>query len=72
MRTAKGLVKDIGTGETRGTKELDSALTGVTDPDVYINICTHYLRLKDTNKQDILDDTSLVRRLILFEHCLNT
>ena len=72
FRTAKELVKDIVTGETRGAKELDSALTGVTDPDVYINICTHYLRLKDTIKQEILEETTLVRRLRLFEQCLNT
>ena len=72
FRTAKEMVKDIVSSEARNAKELDSALTGVTDPDAYVNICTHYLRLKDTVKQEILEETTLTRRLRLFEQCLNT
>ena len=71
FRTAKDLVKDIVGGETKTSKELDGALTGVSDPDVYVNICTHYMRLKDTIKQQILEETVLTRRLRLFEQCLN-
>lgn len=72
FRTAKELVREIVTGETRNAKELDNALTGVSDPDVYVNICTHFLRLKDDIKQEILEETSLVKRLNFFETCLNT
>ena len=72
FRTAKELVKEIVSGEGRGSKELDGALTGVSDPDKYINVCTHFLRLKDEVKQQILEETTLVKRLRLFEQCLNT
>ena len=72
FRTAKELVKEIAGGEGKISKEMDSALTGVSDPDAYINICAHYMRLRDEVKQELLEETSLVRRLRLFEQCLNT
>ena len=72
FRTAKELVKDISGGETKAAKELDAALTGVSDPDSYINICAHQLRLRDEVKQELLEEPVLVRRLRLFEQCLNT
>ena len=72
FRTAKELVKDILSGESKTSKDLDAALTGVSDPDVYINVCAHQMRLKDVIKQELLEECSLVKRLRLFEQCLNT
>ena len=72
FRTAKDMVREIVSGEGKMSKEMDAALTGVTDPDTYINICSHYLRLKDDVKQALLEETSLIERLTLFEQCLNT
>ena len=72
FRTAKEMVKEIVSGDGKISKELDTALTGVSDPDVYINICVHQMRLRDEIKQELLEETSLVRRLRLFEQCLNT
>ena len=72
FRTAKELVKDLLSGESKVSKDLDAALTGVADPDTYINVCAHYLRLKDAVKQELLEENNLVRRLRLFEQCLNT
>ena len=72
FRTAKELVKDILSGESKTSKDLDAALTGVSDPDVYINVCAHQLRLKDVIKQELLEECNLVKRLRLFEQCLNT
>ena len=72
FRTAKELVKDILSGESKTSKDLDAALTGVSDPDVYINVCAHQMRLKDVIKQELLEECNLVKRLRLFEQCLNT
>ena len=72
FRTAKELVKDIVGGDSKISKELDAALTGISDPDTYINVCTHQMRLKDVIKQELLEENNLVRRLRFFEQCLNT
>ena len=72
FRTAKDLVRDIVAGESKTSKELDSALTGITDYDAYVNVCTHFLRLRDDLKQKILEENRVVNRLRLFEQCLNT
>ncbi len=72
FRTAKELVKEIVGSESKSAKELDAALTGISDPDTYINVCAHHLRLRDPVKQELLEETVLVRRLRLFEQCLNT
>ena len=69
FRTAKELVKEILGSETKVAKELEAALTGVADPDAYINICAHHLHLRDVVKQELLEETVLVRRLRLFEQC---
>ncbi len=67
FRTAKQLVRDIVAGESRISKELDSALTGVADPDAYINICAHYLRLREDFKQELLETQELSARFEKFE-----
>lgn len=71
FRTAKDLVKDIVVGEGKISKELESVLSSIADPDSYINVCAHNMRLKDTVKQRLLEENILVERLKLFERCLN-
>lgn len=71
FRTAKELVKDIVSGDGKISKELEAALSVITDIDTYINICTHYLRLNEEAKQGILEETRVVDRLRLFELRLN-
>ncbi len=73
FRTAKELVSEIvSAGEGKAIKELGATLIGVSDPDAYINLCAHHLRLRDEVKQELLEETVLVRRLRKFEQCLNT
>ncbi len=72
FRTAKDLVRDIVASDGKIAKEIDNALTGITDCDVYVNVCANYLRLKDELKQSLLEETRVPERLRLFEQCLNT
>lgn len=72
FRIAKDLVKEIVAGESKISRELDSALTGIADCDAYINICSHHLRLREDIKQKLLEVNEVPERLKLFEECLNT
>ncbi|MDE6676966.1 MAG: LON peptidase substrate-binding domain-containing protein, partial [Clostridia bacterium] len=71
FRTAKDLVSDIVQADGKIAKELENALTGITDYDAYINVCAHYLRLKDDVKQKLLEENRIPARFKLFEQCLN-
>ena len=71
FRTAKDMVREIVSAEGKVSKELESALTGITDYDAYINVCAYHLRLKDEIKQKLLEENRVPRRLKLFEQCLN-
>ena len=71
FRTAKELVKEIVSSDGKISKEVDAALSTIGDIDAYINVCVHYMRLKDEVKQTLLEENDLVRRLRLFERCLN-
>ena len=71
FRTAKDLVSDIVQADGKIAKELENALTGITDYDAYINVCSHFLRLKDDVKQKLLEENRVSARLKLFEQCLN-
>ncbi len=71
FRTAKELVKDIVLGDGKISKELENALTTLTDIDAYINVCAYQMRLKEEIKQQLLEEENLVHRLRLFERCLN-
>ncbi len=70
FRIAKDLVREIIAGDARNSKDLEAAVTGIADIDVYINVCTHHLRLKEEFKQALLEEDKLVPRLELFERCL--
>ena len=71
FRTAKELVKEIVGCDGKLSKEVDAALATIGDIDTYINVCVHYMRIKDEVKQQLLEENDLVRRLRLFERCLN-
>ena len=72
FRTAQELVRELTELAGKLGKDMDSALTGVSDPDVFINICTHFLHTNDVTKQAILEETDLPRRLSAFVSCLNS
>ncbi len=70
FRSARELVHELTQTDVRLTKDVEGALIGVTDIDEYINVCTYYLHIREELKQEILEETDLVRRLRLFEQCL--
>ncbi len=71
FRTAKDLVKDIVAQNGRVSKELESKLSTIGDIDEYINVCAGSMRIREEVKQQLLEEEHLVRRLKLFERCLN-
>ncbi len=71
FRTAKELVRDVAASDGRLSKETETLLSVLGDMDAYINVCAHAMRLKDEVKQQLLEENVLVRRLRIFEKCLN-
>ncbi len=66
LRAAKSLVKEISACDGKISKELEITLSAIHDADIYINFCSHYLRLKESLKQELLEETFLPKRLELF------
>ncbi len=71
FRTAKELVRELTETENKISKELENVLVGIADIDVYINVCTYHLRIREERKLEILEEANAVRRLRLFEQSLN-
>ncbi len=71
LRTAKELVRSIVESEGKISRELENSLATITDVDVYINICSNYLRLQEERKQELLEETNLEARLKLFTQRLS-
>ncbi len=71
FRTAKELVRELTETENKISKELENVLVGIADIDVYINVCTYHLRIREERKLEILEEENAVRRLRLFEQSLN-
>ncbi len=67
FRTVKSLMQEVVAGDGKISKDVGAALTGVADIDAYIDIGAHYLRLKDEDKQKLLEENVLLSRLRLFE-----
>lgn len=63
LRAAKGIVKEIAECDGKISKEVESTLAVIRDADIYINFAAHYLRMKETLKQAILEETYLPKRL---------
>ena len=66
LRAAKGLVKEISECDGKISKEVESTLATIRDAEIYINFAAHYLRLKETLKQALLEETYLPKRIELF------
>lgn len=71
FRTAKELVREIVAGDGKFSKEFEATVSVLTDIDAYIDACAHNMRLKEETKQQLLGEDRLLRRLKLFEQCLN-
>ncbi len=71
FRTAKELVREIVAGDGKFSKEFEATVSVLTDIDAYIDVCAHNMRLKEETKQQLLGEDRLLRRLKLFEQCLN-
>ena len=57
LRAAKSLVKEISECDGKISKEVESTLATIRDAEIYINFAAHYLRLKETLKQSLLEET---------------
>lgn len=66
LRAAKGLVKEITECDGKISKEVEATLASIRDADIYINFCAHYLRIKESLKQQILEETYLPKRMAQF------
>lgn len=66
LRAAKGLVKEIVECDGKISKEVESTLATIRDAEVYINFCSHYLRIQESRKQYLLEETYLPKRLDVF------
>ncbi len=71
FRTARELVKDIVALDGKISKDLDATLSTIGNIDEYINVCAYNMRIREDVKQQLLEEENLVRRLKLFERCLN-
>lgn len=71
FRTAKDMIREIQITESKFPKEILSALESCADPDVFINIASSNLRIREDVKQELLEENYLPSRLRLFEKCLN-
>ena len=66
LRAAKGLVKEIVECDGKISKEVESTLATIRDAEVYINFCAHYLRIQESRKQYLLEETYLPKRMDVF------
>lgn len=71
FRTAKALVKDVLSADGKISKEVSVKLERTNDPDAYVDICAYSMRVKLEIKQKLLEETDVIKRLQIFERCLN-
>ncbi len=71
FRTVKEMVKDIRSTDGKISKDVMALLEECNDADTYVNICINAMRVRDDVKQDILEESHVIERLKIFEHCLN-
>lgn len=71
FRTTRDMVSEIGGSDSRIGKETLTTLERCDDPDRYINIAAHNLRLNVETKQSLLECFRLAERLRLFDKVLN-
>ena len=71
FRTAKDIMQDICQTETRISKEVAANLERCGDPDEFINIAAHNLKIGMDLKQELLEKERLIERLKLLDKILN-
>lgn len=71
FRTAKDLIRDICQTETRIPKAAADELEACSDPEEFINIAAHNLRINTAQKQEILETYRLVERFKMLDKILN-
>ena len=71
FRTAKALVKDAFSTDGKMTKETSAKLDRTDDADEYIDMAAAIMRIKLDIKQQLLEEADVIKRLRLFERCLN-
>ena len=71
FRTAKDIMHDVCQTETRITKEVAASLDRCADPDEFVNIAAHNLKIGVDLKQQLLEKERLVERLKLLDKILN-
>ncbi len=71
FRTAKDIMRDITSTESRISKDSVARLDRCGDPDEYVNVAANSLPLRDEVKQKILECENVTERLRMLERCLN-
>ncbi len=71
FRTAKDIMSDICQNESRISKDAASALDRCSDPDEFVNIAAHNLKLNVETKQKLLETERVVERLKQLGKILN-
>ena len=71
FRTAKDIMRDITSTESRISKDSVARLDWCGDPDEYVNVAANSLPLRDEVKQKILECENVTERLRMLERCLN-
>ena len=71
FRTAKDIMRDITSTESRISKDSVARLDRCGDPDEYVNVAANSLPLRDEVKQKILVCENVTERLRMLERCLN-
>ena len=71
FRTAKDIMQDICQTESRISKEVAASLDRCGDPDEFVNIAAHNLKISVDLKQQLLEKERLLDRLKLLDKVLN-
>ena len=71
FRTAKDIMQDICQGESRFSKDAASSLDRCSDPDEFVNLAAHNLKISVDMKQQLLEKERIIDRLKLLDKILN-
>lgn len=71
FRTARETLKEITSSDSRISRDAAAALETCSDPDEFVNLAAHYLKIRVEQKQEILECTRIVERLELICKILN-
>ncbi len=71
LRTSKEILKEITSGDSRFPKDAAVNLEKCTEPDVFINIASHYMQISVERKQQVLECARILERLEIMDKFLN-